>query len=343
MNSLQAGSAGGPGLVNSIIYVLLSFVLVYFVYRLVYPQQDPREAQVLDFNDGGRAITASTDLNAAPLPQLFTGGEMTLSFWLYVSDWDVRAGMVKHVLSVRGSSPGTNYNSLVCALYPQENKMMIRVRTAGASSPTGMGSQSNPTSPQGSGSSDYTNIATFNNLLNQNIGLADFTNTLNYPMCDLPEFDLQRWINVTVVVSGRVCDVYLDGKLARSCMLDNVIQFPKSVGSAGIAVDACQKQGFGGALSRVQLYSYAITPDRVYGIYQAGPSIKSATLVDKLLGLFGINLTVSAYKVTSPQQSCNGSMNVNVPSIVGTSLTGAGLTTSGALGGALSNPVAAAQ
>ena len=331
MNSLQAGSSGGPGLVNSIIYVLLSFVLVYFVYRLVYPQQDPREAQVLDFNDGGRAMTLSTDLNAAPLPQLFTGGEMTLSFWLYVSDWDVRAGMVKHVLSVRGSSPGTTYNSLVCALYPQENKMMIRVRTAGASAPTGMGSQSNPTAPQGNGSSDYTNIATFNNLLNQNIGLADFTNTLNYPMCDLPEFDLQRWINVTVVVSGRVCDVYLDGKLSRSCMLDNVMQFPKSVGSAGIAVDACQKQG------------YAITPDRVYGIYQAGPSIKSSTLVDKLLGLFGINLTVSAYKVTSPQQSCNGSMNVNVPSIVGTSLTGAGLTTSGALGGALSNPVAAMQ
>lgn len=342
MNSLSASSAGGPGLVNSIIYVLLSFVLVYFVYRLVYPQQDPREAQVIDFNDGGHAVTAATDLNSSPLPQLFTGGEMTLSFWLYVSDWDVRAGMVKHVLSVKGSSPGTNYNSLVCALYPLENKMMIRVRTAGASTPTGTGSQSNPTAPQASGS-DYTNIATFNNLLNQNIGLADFTNTLNYPMCDLPEFDLQRWINVTVVVSGRICDVYLDGKLARSCMLDNVMQVPKSVGTQGIAVEACQKQGFGGALSRVQLYSYAITPDRVYSIYQAGPSIKSATLVDKLLGLFGINLTVSAYKVNSPQQSCNGTMNVNVPSVVGTSLTGAGLTTSGTLGGALANPIAAAQ
>ena len=323
MNGL-ASAGGGPGLVNSLIYVLLSFVLVYFVYRLVYPQADPREAQVIDFNDGGNTVSTGTDLNGSPLPQLFTGGEMTLSFWLYVSDWDVRAGMVKHVLSVRGSAGANTYNSLVCALYPLENKMMIRVRTAGASTPTGTGSQANPPTSQ-SNSSDYTDVVTFNNLLSGNIGTADFTNTVNYPLCDLPEFDLQRWINVTVVVSGRICDVYLDGKLSRSCMMDNVIQFPKPVGSAGIAIDACKSQGFGGALSRVQLFGYAVTPDRVYGMYQAGPSVKSSTLVDKLLGLFGINLTISAYKVNSPQPSCNGNVNVNVPGPVGAAITQTGL------------------
>ena len=147
---------------------------------------------------------------------------------------------------------------------------------------------------------------------------------------------------MNIVVNGRVCDVYLDGKLSRSCMLDNVIQFPKAVGSAGITVDACQFGGFGGALSKVQLFSYAITPDRAYSLYQAGPTLKSNTLVDRLLALFGINLTYSAYKVTAPQASCSSSKSVNVPGTVANALDSAGLTTSGTLGNILSNPMAAA-
>ena len=351
MESVTSGSfassmlSGGNSFLNNVIYGLTAFVIIYLVYRLVYPQKDPRESVVLEFNDAGKAQTLTKDIDGDEFPPLFTGGEMTLSFWLYVSDWDVRAGRVKHVLSVKGT--GATYNSIVCALYPLENKMMIRVRTADTNVPSGSPAiQQNSTDTMtttGSGT-NYTDVTAFGNLLQNNEGLKDFMHTVNYPLCDLPEFDLQRWINLTVVVNGRVCDVYLDGKLARSCKMDNVIQFPKVVGSAsGTIVEACQAQGFGGALSRVQLYGYAVTPDRVYGMYQAGPTLKSNTLVDRFLALIGANLTFSAYKVQKPQMKCSDTESRDMPKAVANVLDNTGLTSNGTLGGAMVNPMTAFQ
>jgi hypothetical protein len=118
-------------------------------------------------------------------------------------------------------------------------------------------------------------------------------------------------------------------------MLDNVIRFPKAVGAAGTAVDACQFGGFGGALSKVQLFSYAVTPDRAYSMYQAGPTLKSNTLLDRLLALFGINLTYGAYKVTPPQPSCSGNQTVTVPGSVAGALDGMGVTQGGTVAAVL--------
>ena len=352
MESVTSGSfassmlSGGNSFLNNVIYGLTAFVIIYLIYRLVYPQKDPRESVVLEFNDAGKGQTLTTDIDNDDLPPIFTGGEMTLSFWLYVSDWDVRSGRMKHVVSVKGA--GATYNSVVCALYPLENKMMIRVRTSDTNVPNASTSavQTNSTDTMtttGSGT-NYTDLTAFSNLLTNNTGLNDFLHTVNYPLCDLPEFDLQRWINVTIVVNGRVSDVYLDGKLARSCMMDNVMQFPKSAGSkSGIQVDVCQAQGFGGALSRVQLYGYAVTPDRVYGMYQAGPTLKSNTLFDQFLALIGANLTFSAYKVKKPQMKCSDTESRDMPKAVANVLDNTGLTSDGTLGGAMVNQMTAFQ
>ena len=335
MNNARAALSGAGGsLFTNVIYVLVSFVIVYAAYRLVYPQKDPREALVVEFNDGTSAVNATHDTDGDNLPQLFTGGECTLAFWLYVSDWEVRSGRMKHVLTLKGAN--SQNNSIVIGIYPYENKLMIRVDTAGTGTPSSTGAAA--ASAVATSGTVYTDVTAFTNLFGpSNKGVSDFMNTVNYPVCDLTEFDLQRWVHVNVVVNGRVCDVYLDGKLSRSCMLDNVIRFPKAVGAAGIGLDACQFGGFGGALSKVQLFSYAVTPDRAWNMYQAGPTLKSNTLVDRLLALFGINLTYSAYKVTPPQAKCSNAQTVTVPGSVASALDGAGLTSSGTVGNLIQN------
>lgn len=332
MNNARAAlsGAGGGNLFTNVIYVLVSFVIVYAAYRLVYPQKDPREALVVEFNDGASAVNATADTDGDNLPMLFTGGECTLAFWLYVSDWEVRSGRMKHVITLKGAN--SQNNSIVIGIYPYENKLMIRVDTAGTGTPSSTGAAA--ASVVATSGTVYTDVTAYTNLFGpSNKGAGDFMNTVNYPVCDLPEFDLQRWVHVNVVVNGRVCDVYLDGKLSRSCMLDNVIRFPKAVGSSGISLDACQFGGFGGALSKVQLFSYAVTPDRAWNMYQAGPTLKSNTLIDRLLALFGINLTYSAYKVTAPQVKCSNAQTVTVPGSVASALDGAGLTSTGTVGG----------
>jgi len=339
MNNARAALTGGvgTGVIGNVIYILASFLIVYVVYRLVYPVQDPREALVVDFLDGANPNTATTDTTNNNLPVLFTGGECTLSFWMYVSDWEVRSGLMKHVVTVKGQ--GSPNNSIVVGMYPMENKLMIRLKTADTNATSNTGAGASPAVNMSG--AKYTDAAAYTNLFTSGTGLNDFMNTVNFPVCDLPEFDLQRWINVSIVINGRVCDVYLDGKLARSCMMDNIIQFPKPTNTAGgIQVDTCKFGGFGGALSRVQLFSYAITPDRAWSMYQAGPTMKSNTLVDKLLALFGINLTFSAYKVTPPAGQCNsGSTSVTVPNPIATGLTSLGMTSGGTTAGIVNTGV----
>jgi hypothetical protein len=113
---------------------------------------------------------------------------------------------------------------------------------------------------------DYTLNSAYNNLMSGSQGLAN--EVIASPMCDIQDIDLQRWINITVSVNGRIVDVYYDGKLNRSCVLPDIPMAPDS----GVqTIIAGNKGGFGGKLSGIQFFGYPLTPDRIYAIYQAGP------------------------------------------------------------------------
>jgi hypothetical protein len=86
--------------------------------------------------------------------------------------------------------------------------------------------------------------------------------------CDLPEIDMQRWTLLTVNINGRTTDVYLDGKLARSCVSSSYYK----VDPTGVKMNLCDYGGFDGHLNGVTVYSYSLTPSEIYSIYVAGPN-----------------------------------------------------------------------
>jgi len=86
--------------------------------------------------------------------------------------------------------------------------------------------------------------------------------------CDLPEIDMQRWTLLTVNMNGRTTDVYLDGKLARSCVSPSYYK----VDPTGVKMNLCDYGGFDGHLTGVTVYSYSLTPSEIYSIYVGGPS-----------------------------------------------------------------------
>jgi hypothetical protein len=101
-------------------------------------------------------------------------------------------------------------------------------------------------------------------------------------MCDIPVIDMQRWVNITVVLSGRTIDVYMDGKLARSCISPSYYK----VDPTGVKLKIAERGGFDGYINGVSMFNYPISPADVYRIYQAGPTGKSAgvsTMVSSLL------------------------------------------------------------
>ena len=80
--------------------------------------------------------------------------------------------------------------------------------------------------------------------------------------------DLQKWVLVNVVSNGTTIDVYLDGKLGRSCILPGNIKIDINKATT---LKLFMHAGFGGYVSNLSLHEYALNPEQIWRYYMAGP------------------------------------------------------------------------
>ena len=83
--------------------------------------------------------------------------------------------------------------------------------------------------------------------------------------CDIKNIPLQKWVCIAYILNNRTVDIYINGKLERSCVLRGV---PK-LNNAPIHI--CENGGFFGKISNVKYFRYALQPDKVHSIYSSGP------------------------------------------------------------------------
>ena len=252
--------AAGTRVVNIIITVLL-LVGLYYLYQYLFTNSTASASSLL-----GPKTNAQTEpakpiiIPASNLPGLYEGGEFSVSMWVYVQNWNYRMGMNKHILSIGGSSFDT------LRIYLGGNKPQFRVRvhthTQGQVAP-GHGGHDDDAAPSPPDNLSALTKQSLYSQLETDSGLLDST-----PLCDLPEIDMQRWVQLTVALNGKTVDVYLDGKLARSCVLPTFYKVDKG----GYNATLLAYGGYGGYISAVNMYSYARSPDQVYREYMAGPS-----------------------------------------------------------------------
>jgi hypothetical protein len=275
MDALRSFSSNNRGSIVNIIYIIAFLVALYYLYKFwvagneydldILLKKTPANGQPIVKPFVGPGIDQT-------LVRIRTGGEYTFSFWMYVDSWDYRPGKPKCVFTLQDKDMNEKgYYLMTGTLYPNESKMMIRTYTG---SNTG---------------ADMTNIKTYSSLFAANSpeGAQLYSPSGNMPMCDVQEVDLQRWVHVAISVNGRIVDVYMDGKLARSCILPEVPQ----AGTNGLqAVVMCPHGGFSGYVSGVKMFGYAVTPDRIYAQYQAGP-YSGSNFMTYIAEKLGINLT----------------------------------------------------
>jgi hypothetical protein len=89
------------------------------------------------------------------------------------------------------------------------------------------------------------------------------------PGCDSPEYDLQRWTHIAVVLSGKITDVYMNGKLARSCIGSSYYKV-----SVSPTINVLGYKTFNGKLSDLHTYVVALNPAQIYDMYTKGPTNK---------------------------------------------------------------------
>jgi hypothetical protein len=101
----------------------------------------------------------------------------------------------------------------------------------------------------------------------------------NAKSCDVKNIKLQKWVNITMSVYGNTVDLYLDGKLVRTC----VLTLPPTqlrnedmlfVGGAyNLSAPCTASDGdLRGYISNVVYKSSYFTPEEAWNIYSAGYS-----------------------------------------------------------------------
>ena len=251
----NASGAAGSSLFTILVTAVLTLVgvvAIYYFYNFMY--KTPIEKPVVVVGKEVQATTPPTNLPTIPAP--FEGGDYTVSVWVYVNSFNINRNRRKHILEIGG----TNFATLLVGLGAFKNTLVVRTHSRDselafmAADSYGGASSAPATTPPSSescaptstdtpnaqtGRSDGSLTKTDLDALFAPLALDDSLLEVN-PLCDLPEIDMQRWTLVTVVLSGRVIDVYLNGKLSRSCVSRSYYK----VDPTGVKIKVLDRGGF---------------------------------------------------------------------------------------------------
>lgn len=168
-----------------------------------------------------------TVLPAAQVP-IGSGAAYGLQFWMYIQDWDYRFGQPKNVLR-RVAPNATAIQNPEITLHPTDNSLQVSVSIF-------------PTGDPATGTSATGDRFT----------------------CTVENVPLQKWFAVSTTVFQRNLDIYIDGRLVKSCVLPGV---PRPAVGDIILNDA---GGFSGSLCNVYTYGTMLEPEDARKFFSAG-------------------------------------------------------------------------
>jgi hypothetical protein len=268
----------------TVVYLLLGLVAIYYLVRYLYTSSDSKTIVLV----GGKREADIAPDKIPSLPTPYEGGEYSFNTWIYISSMNKNLNTLKHIFEIHGD----NFSTLLVALGAFNNTLVVRTHTVGVdgfqpivvsggpyggSGPAGSGPAGS--GPAGSGPASTMSAVPPNASISPGNLSAGALTKMFTPMamndqllttpaiCDLPEIDLQRWTMVTVVLSGRTIDVYLDGKLSRSCMGTSYYK----VDPTGVTPLITARGGFDGYIGLTSAGNYAMNPDEIYRTYLSGP------------------------------------------------------------------------
>ena len=151
----------------------------------------------------------------------------TYSVWFNVSNWNYRYGEEK-VIFQRMNSEGDK--AIGASFNALQNNIDIDILTY-------------PTTSTSASASNGTNMFT----------------------CGIDNVPIQRWVNVLVSVYGKSMDVYLDGKLVRTCVLPGLAKVDSKEN-----VTLTPSGGFDGYTSKFEYFNVPTNPQQAWNIYKQG-------------------------------------------------------------------------
>ena len=216
--------------VKNILIMVAVIVLLYIV--IAYFLKDSNTMSGLMSGTSSQQIAAST---LAKDPSGLNQANFAYSIWYYIDDWNY------------------NYNApkiLFARSHPINTSVTVD---------DGAISMSNPC-PLVSFSPDVNNLDVY-----LAIEQVSSNSHSDFKKCTVENVPIQKWTNVIISVYGRSLDIYLDGKLIKTCPLSNTVLVDPTTN-----VTVTPNGGFSGWTSKFAYYPNALNPQQVWDIYSAG-------------------------------------------------------------------------
>lgn len=168
--------------------------------------------------------------------------------WFYIDDWNYNYGSYKPLM-VRAPA-STSKNPLLPGIMA-ENVCPAVI----------LGAQDN-------------DMSIYQTLFNTGSGSTS-ANTIvigdiQYNKCYISNIPIQKWCYLIVSYYGRTCDVYLDGKLIKTCIMDGTAKVDKDADMYITPGPQAGKGSFNGYTSNYQFFPSAMNPQQAYDLYKKG-------------------------------------------------------------------------
>ena len=216
-------------------------------------------------------------INADKIKNVNNSSNFTYSMWLFVDDWNYLFGEKKTVLD-RSNSPtvllGDKPNTLIVNMnYYNNGKTTINTS---ANRPVPTAAQAKVCADSDAAcSAGYAcacgicqggiPIASSSDPSANALAASQASANSIVHTCLIENIPIQKWFNVIVSLYGLTMDVYLDGKLVRTCVMPGVPQVNNAAN-----INVTNNGGFSGWTTKFQYWSDASNPQQAYNIYKAG-------------------------------------------------------------------------
>jgi hypothetical protein len=219
---------------KGILFIIFVLILLYIIFQLIYLAYTP----LTSLTDG----TTMSTIQPASLAGSSSGqnsGNFTYSIWFYVNDWNYRYGEPKVIFGRMGSPS-----------------------SASASSVSGVsGTDPCPSVVLGTAQNDLSiALACYPGSDTPTKGKSSVVHT-----CKISNVPIQKWVNLLISTYGRSLDVYIDGKLVKTCLLPGIAKINSTA-----PIYITPNGGFNGWTSKFQYWPNATDPQTAWNIYAQG-------------------------------------------------------------------------
>jgi hypothetical protein len=228
---------------KNVLVIIIILLLLYVVISYIFKGNNT----LTQLSDGSKMQTiAAKELAVGAIPN---SSNFSYSIWFYIEDWNYKYGEAKVLYGrmsettssvVKGATTFGNDPCPLVVLGETENNLDVSITCYPGTPSSTLGSLDNLSNTKGTGK----------NIIHT---------------CKVTNVPIQKWVNLLISTYGRTLDVYLDGKLVKTCVMPGIAKINSD---ANLYVTPLG--GFYGWTSKFQYFPTPTDPQTAWNIYQAG-------------------------------------------------------------------------